>query len=50
MQPGPDLVGRVGASFSLIAHYQYTAGDDAGETGQADPLPNAAHVHRVFAL
>jgi hypothetical protein len=50
MQPGPDLVGRVGAPFPLIAHYQCTAGDDAGDTGQPDPLPNAAHEHRVFAL
>ena len=43
MQPGPDLVGRVGASFPLIAHHQRAAGDDAGDTGQPDPLPNAAH-------
>jgi hypothetical protein len=50
MQPGPDLVGRIGPAFSLIAHHQRTAGDDAGDTGQADPFPNAAHVRRVFAL
>jgi hypothetical protein len=50
MQPGPDLVGRIGPAFPLIAHHQRTAGDDAGDTGQADPFPNAAHVHRVFAL
>jgi hypothetical protein len=50
MQPGPDLLSRVRPTFPLIAHYQRTAGDDAGDTGQADPLPHAAHVHRVFAL
>ena len=50
MQAVPNLVGRVGPAFPLIAHYQRTTGDDAGDTGQADPLPNAAHVHRVFAL
>jgi len=43
MQPGPDLVGGVGTPFPLIAHYQRPAGDDAGDTGQADPLPNVAH-------
>ncbi len=48
MQPGPDLVGRVGTSFPLIAHYQRPTGDDAGDTGQADPLPNVAHGYRLF--
>jgi hypothetical protein len=43
MQPGADLVGAVGATFPLIAHDQCPTGDDAGDTGQADPLPNAAH-------
>jgi hypothetical protein len=43
MQPGPDLVGGVGASFPLVAGYQHSPGDDAGDTGQTDPLPNVAH-------
>ena len=43
MQAVADLVGRVGASFALVAGYQRSPGDDAGDTGQADPLPNVAH-------
>jgi hypothetical protein len=50
MQPGPDLVGGVSATFPLVTHYQHAAGDDAGDTGQPDPFPNAAHEYRVFAL
>jgi hypothetical protein len=48
MQPFPDLVGRVGPTLPLIAHYQRTPGNYAGNTGQADPLPNVAHGHRLF--
>jgi hypothetical protein len=43
MQPVPDLVGGVGASFPLIPRYRRAAGDNSGDTGQPDPLPNAAH-------
>jgi hypothetical protein len=43
MQPDPDLVCGVGAPLPLIADHQGATGDDAGDTGQADPLPNAAH-------
>jgi hypothetical protein len=43
MQAVPDLVGRVGVSFPLIAGYHHSPGNDAGDTGQADPLPNVAH-------
>jgi len=43
MQPGPDLVGGVGAPLALVAHDQGATGDHAGDTGQADPLPNTAH-------
>jgi hypothetical protein len=43
MQPVTDLVGGVGASLPLIARYHRTAGDNSGDTRQADPLPNAAH-------
>jgi hypothetical protein len=43
MQPVPDLVGGVGAPLPLITRYHRTAGDNSGDTGQADPLPNAAH-------
>jgi hypothetical protein len=46
MESGPDLVGRVGAPFPLIAHYQRATGDDTGDPGQADPLPNAAHGYK----
>jgi len=50
MQAGPDLVGRVGTSFALIANHQRSTGDNAGNTGEADPLPHPAHEHRIFAL
>jgi hypothetical protein len=43
MQAVPDLVGRVSASVALVAGYQHSPGDDAGDAGQADPLPNVAH-------
>jgi hypothetical protein len=43
LQPGPNLVGRVGTTLPLIAHYQGATGDNTGDTGQPDPLPNAAH-------
>ncbi|MDT5260220.1 MAG: hypothetical protein QOD10_5300 [Mycobacterium sp.] len=43
MQAVPDLVGRVSAAFALIARYQHSPGDDTGDAGQADPLPNVAH-------
>jgi hypothetical protein len=43
MQAVPNLVGRVGISLPLVTGYQRSPGDDAGDTGQADPLPNVAH-------
>jgi len=43
MQPGPDFVGGVGTPLALVAYDQSATGDHAGDTGQADPLPNAAH-------
>jgi len=50
MQAGANLVGRVGASLALIADHQRAAGHNARDTGQPEPLPNAAHAHRIFAL
>lgn len=43
VQPGPNLVWRVGAPLPLIARDQHTTGDDAGNTGESDPLPHVAH-------
>jgi hypothetical protein len=34
----------------LIANYQRAAGHNAGDAGQPEPLPNAAHEHRLFAV
>lgn len=50
MQAGPDLVGGVGASFALVASHQCAPGDDTGDAGQPDPLPQSAHEHSVFGL
>ncbi|PJE16406.1 MAG: guanylate cyclase [Mycobacterium sp.] len=47
MQPRPDLIGRVGTPLPLIAHHQRATGDDAGHSGQPDPLPNVAHRQRL---
>ncbi|ETW21856.1 hypothetical protein MGAST_23435 [Mycobacterium gastri 'Wayne'] len=35
VQPGPDLVGGVGAPLAFVAYHQRPSGDDAGDTGQA---------------
>lgn len=43
VQSGADLVGGVGAPFPLVTHDESAPGDDTGDAGQADPLPNAAH-------
>ncbi|EFD16868.1 conserved hypothetical protein [Mycobacterium tuberculosis CPHL_A] len=48
MQSGPHLVGRVGTSFPLIARHQGATRDDAGDTGQPDPLPHVAHPDRLY--
>jgi hypothetical protein len=50
MEARADLVGRVGTSLALIANHQRPAGHNARNAGQPEPLPNAAHVHRIFAL
>ncbi|ACC42748.1 conserved hypothetical protein [Mycobacterium marinum M] len=47
MQPSPDLIGRVGTAFPLVAYHQRATGDDAGDTGQSKPLPHAAHDDRL---
>ncbi|WP_259594361.1 hypothetical protein [Mycobacterium shottsii] len=47
VQPGPDLIGRVGTAFPLVAYHQRATGDDAGDTGQSKPLPHAAHDDRL---
>ncbi|EFD42781.1 LOW QUALITY PROTEIN: conserved hypothetical protein, partial [Mycobacterium tuberculosis variant africanum K85] len=48
VQSGPHLVGRVGTSFPLIARHQGATRDDAGDTGQPDPLPHVAHPDRLY--
>ncbi len=50
MQAGPDLVGRVGTSFALVANDQRAPGDDAGDAGQPEPLPPTAHEYRLCAV
>ncbi len=43
MQLRPNVVWRIGISLALIACDQRTARDDAGDTRQPDPLPDASH-------
>lgn len=50
MQPRPDVVGRIRPAPALIARHEGAAGDDTGDTGQPDPLPDAAHAMSVPKL
>ncbi len=50
MQTRPDVVGRIGAAATLIARHEGAACDDTGDTGQPDPLPDAAHAMSVPKL
>ena len=43
VQPGADVLGRVGVAASLIACDQRSTRHDTGDTGQSDPLPDAVH-------
>lgn len=44
MQPGPDIVGRIGIALALITRDQYATGHHAGDTRQTNPLPYATHA------
>ena len=46
VQTGPDVVGGVGIAAPLIARDQNATSDDTGDTGQADPLPDAVHARQ----
>jgi hypothetical protein len=37
-------------ALAVIANHQRAARHNARDAGQPEPLPNAAHVHRIFAL
>ncbi|AFP41520.1 hypothetical protein MSMEI_5076 [Mycolicibacterium smegmatis MC2 155] len=50
MQPRADVLRCVGLAAALIARDQHTTGDDTGDTGQPDPLPDAAHAQSVPKL
>ena len=41
VQPGADVVRRVGAALALVAGQHGTRGGDAGEAGQSEQLPGA---------
>ena len=46
-KPGTNLIGRVGLAAALIPRNENTTGDDAGRTGQSDPLPDTAHADQI---
>ncbi len=46
VQASPDVVGCVGIAAPLIACHQRATGDDAGDTGQSNPLPDAVHARQ----
>lgn len=43
VEPGPNVLWGVGVALALITGDQHTTGDDAGDTGKSNPLPNASH-------
>ena len=43
MQPGADVLGCVGIAPTLVARDQHPTRHHAGDTGQSNPLPYAAH-------
>ncbi len=46
---GPALVGRVSTSPADRARHQGATRDDAGDTGQPDPLPHVAHPDKAIS-
>lgn len=44
MQPGADVLGRVGVATALIARDQHSARHYTSDTGESDPFPNATHA------
>ena len=46
VQPRPDVVGGVRISLPLIPRHQRATGDDACDTGHANPLPDAPHTRQ----
>lgn len=43
MQARPDVIRGIGIAAPLIPGDEGAAGDDARDTGQTDPLPDATH-------
>jgi hypothetical protein len=50
VQPGPNVVGRVCITSTLISGNERTGGRDSDDTGQADQLPYVAHTASVPKL
>ena len=50
MQPGADVLGGVRVATALVACDQHPTRHDAGDTGQPNPLPDAAHSKSVPKL
>ncbi|BBY14598.1 hypothetical protein MLIT_01900 [Mycolicibacterium litorale] len=50
MQTSADVVRCVGPAAALVTCDEGTAGDNARDTGQPDPLPDAAHAQSVPKL
>ncbi len=46
VQPRPDVVGGVRIPLPLITRHQRATSDDAGDTGHANPLPDAPHARQ----
>lgn len=50
VEPLADVVRGVGVSTALIPRHHDATCNDACDTGQPDPLPDAAHHHSVHKL
>ena len=46
VQAGADVIGGVGIAAPLIARDQRATGDDTGDAGHSNPLPDAVHARQ----
>lgn len=50
VEPLADVLRRIGVAATLIPRHHDATRDDSGDTGQSNPLPDAAHDHSVHKL
>jgi len=50
VQPGADVVRRVGVAAALVPSDEHTPGRHPDDTGQSEPLPDVVHTDSVPKL